>query len=101
MYHMNLKELTVGQPITGYYILRSGKTVTTSEGKSFYCATVLDGSGTMDVRCWQNADNSVDEKTIGEVVYLGDKYEGTTDNLVSKSILDRCGIGYRQITLSD
>lgn len=70
MYHMNLKELTVGQPITGYYILRSGKTVTTSEGKSFYCATVLDGSGTMDVRCWQNADNSVDEKTIGEVVYL-------------------------------
>ena len=38
---------------------------------------------------------------IGEVVYLGDKYEGTTDNLVSKSILDRCGIGYRQITLSD
>ena len=49
MYHMNLKELTVGQPITGYYILRSGKTVTTSEGKSFYCATVLDGSGTMDV----------------------------------------------------
>lgn len=70
MYHMNLKELTVGQPITGYYILRSGKTVTTSEGKTFYCATVLDGSGTMDVRCWQNADNSVDEKTIGEVVYL-------------------------------
>ena len=70
MYHMNLKELTVGQPITGYYVLRSGKTVTTSEGKTFYCATVLDGSGTMDVRCWQNADNSVDEKTIGEVVYL-------------------------------
>lgn len=61
----------MGQPITGYYILRSGKTVTTSEGKPFYCATVLDGSGTLDVRCWQDADNSVDEKTIGEVVYLG------------------------------
>ena len=70
MYHMNLKELTVGQLITGYYILRSRKTVTTSEVKPFYCATVLDGSGTMDVRCWQDADNSVDEKTIGEVVYL-------------------------------
>lgn len=51
----------MGQPITGYYILRSGKTVATSEGKTFYCATVLDGSGTMDVRCWQDADNSVDE----------------------------------------
>ena len=73
MYHMNLKELTVGQLITGYYILRSRKTVTTSEVKPFYCATVLDGSGTMDVRCWQDADNSVDEKTIGEVAYLEGK----------------------------
>ena len=38
---------------------------------------------------------------IGEVVYLGDKYEGTTDNLISKSILDRCGVSYRQISVSD
>ena len=97
MYHMNLKELTVGQPITGYYILRSGKTVTTSEGKTFYCATVLDGSGTMDVRCWQNADNSVDEKTIGEVVYLEDKYDGTVDNQISKHVLDLCGVRWRPI----
>ena len=38
---------------------------------------------------------------IGEVVYLGDKYEGTQDNLISKRILDTCGVSYRQVTLSD
>lgn len=70
MNHIDLKELAVGQQVTGYYILQSGKAGTTSEGAPFYCATVLDGSGTMDLRCWQNANNWVDEKTIGEVVYL-------------------------------
>ena len=36
---------------------------------------------------------------IGEVVYLDDKYCGTQDNLISKSILDRCGVTYRQVKL--
>lgn len=38
---------------------------------------------------------------IGEVVYLGDKYEGTQDNLISKRILDTCGVTYRQVTVAD
>ena len=38
---------------------------------------------------------------IGEVVYLSDKYEGTEDNLISKSILDRCGITYRAVSIDD
>lgn len=36
---------------------------------------------------------------IGEVVYLDDKYCGTEDNLISKNILDRCGVSYRQVQL--
>ena len=36
---------------------------------------------------------------IGEVIYLDDKYDGTTDNIISKRILDICGIKYRRITL--
>lgn len=70
MKHMSLKELVAGQRITGYYILQSGKAGTTSEGAPYYCATMLDGSGTMDLRCWQNANNLVEKKTIGEVIYL-------------------------------
>jgi len=38
---------------------------------------------------------------IGEVVYLSDKYGGTDMNIVSKSILDSCGIKYRQMSLED
>ncbi len=38
---------------------------------------------------------------IGEVVYLDDKYCGTEDNLISRNILDRCGITYRQVKLGD
>ena len=36
---------------------------------------------------------------IGEVVYLDDKYNGTTDNVISKRILDICGVSYRQMSL--
>jgi dCMP deaminase len=37
---------------------------------------------------------------IGEVVYLDDKYYGTTDSRISRQVFDSCGIGYRQIELS-
>lgn len=36
---------------------------------------------------------------IGEVIYLDDKYHDTEDGVVSRSILDRCGIAYRQISI--
>lgn len=38
---------------------------------------------------------------LGEVVYLDDKYNGTTDNLIARRVLDQCGIAYRQIELGD
>ena len=37
---------------------------------------------------------------IGEVVYLDDKYGDTIGGQVSKSVLDRCGVSYRQMTLA-
>lgn len=33
---------------------------------------------------------------IKEIIYLDDKYEGTDSNLMSKKILDTCGILYRK-----
>lgn len=36
---------------------------------------------------------------IGEVVYLDDKYHGTTDNLIARRVFDQCGISYRQVTI--
>lgn len=36
---------------------------------------------------------------IGEVVYLSDKYAGTPDNLISKRVLQSCGVAYRQVSL--
>lgn len=36
---------------------------------------------------------------VGEVVYLDDKYDGTEGNLVAKSVFDRCGVKWRQVTL--
>lgn len=38
---------------------------------------------------------------IGEVVYLGDKYHDTQDAIISRSVLDRCGVSYRQVELSE
>ena len=38
---------------------------------------------------------------IGEVVYLDDKYDGTVGNQISKAVLDRCGVRYRQIVLPE
>ena len=36
---------------------------------------------------------------IREVVYLDDKYAGTVGNAIAKSVLDRCGVAYRQVSL--
>ncbi len=36
---------------------------------------------------------------IREVVYLDDKYANTVGNAIAKSVFDRCGVSYRQITL--
>ena len=38
---------------------------------------------------------------IGEVVYLDDKYADTVGNQISKAVLDRCGVTYRQIVLPE
>ena len=38
---------------------------------------------------------------IGEIVYLDDKYAGTEGNLIARAVLDRCGVSYRQIQMSD
>ena len=38
---------------------------------------------------------------IGEVVYLDDKYADTIGNQISRAVLDRCGVTYRQIRLPD
>ena len=36
---------------------------------------------------------------IREVVYLDDKYAGTTGNAIAKSVFERCGVSYRQVSL--
>lgn len=38
---------------------------------------------------------------IGEVVYLDDKYHDTVGSQVSRAVLDRCGVAYRQIELPE
>jgi dCMP deaminase len=38
---------------------------------------------------------------IREVVYLDDKYAGTEGNAIAKSVLDRCGVKYRQVALPE
>ncbi len=36
---------------------------------------------------------------IREVVYLDDKYANTEGNMISKSVFDRCGVSYRQMSM--
>ncbi len=36
---------------------------------------------------------------VGEVVFLDNKYAGTEGNAISRAVLDRCGVRYRQISL--
>ena len=38
---------------------------------------------------------------IREVVFLDDKYDGTVGNAIAKSVFDRCGVAYRQVTLPE
>ena len=47
----------------------------------------------------QECAKTLAQAGIGEVVYLDDKYDGTEGNLVSKSVLDRCGVKWRRTSL--
>ena len=38
---------------------------------------------------------------IGEVVYLDDKYHGSLGAMISRTVLDSCGVCYRQVMLPD
>ena len=38
---------------------------------------------------------------IGEVVYLDDKYHDTIAAAVARSVLDRCGVTYRQVSVPE
>ena len=38
---------------------------------------------------------------IGEVVYLDDKYHDTDDALISRTVLSRCGVTFRQVVVED
>lgn len=38
---------------------------------------------------------------IKEIIYLSDKYNGTEENLVSKLMLDTCGVKYRQMDFKE
>ncbi len=38
---------------------------------------------------------------IGEVVYLDDKYHDTIGAAVARSVLDRCGVTYRQVSVPE
>ena len=49
----------------------------------------------------QECAKTLAQAGIGEVVYLDDKYNGTEGNLISKAVLDRCGVSYRQIELPE
>jgi dCMP deaminase len=47
----------------------------------------------------QECAKTLAQAGIGEVVYLDDKYDGTEGNLISKSVLERCGVRTRQLRL--
>ena len=47
----------------------------------------------------QECAKTLAQAGIGEVVYLDDKYDGTEGNLISKSVLARCGVRTRRLVL--
>lgn len=49
----------------------------------------------------QECAKTLAQAGIGEVVYLDDKYHDTVGNQVSRAVLDRCGVKYRQIELPE
>ena len=47
----------------------------------------------------QECAKTLAQAGIGEVVYLDDKYGDTVGGQIAKSVLDRCGLRYRQMEL--
>lgn len=47
----------------------------------------------------QECAKTLAQAGIGEIVYLDDKYGDTVGGKIAKSVLDRCDVTYRQMTL--
>ncbi|HQE70526.1 MAG TPA: deaminase, partial [Atopobiaceae bacterium] len=49
----------------------------------------------------QECAKTLAQAGIGEIVYLDDKYGDTVGGKIAKSVLDRCDVAYRQMTLPE
>ena len=60
---------------------------------------VQDGTIYVTLFPCQECAKTLVQAGIGEVVYLDDKYHDTEGAEVSRLVLDRCGVTYRQVSL--
>lgn len=82
----NIDEMKAGDAVEGFYVLKAAAIKTASNGGKFLSGTLMDNSGTIDIKMWDYA-GAVSHADAGQVVKIrGDvsEYRGTPQITVSK-----------------
>lgn len=67
--HINIKDMTEGMNVTGFYVLRDFATQKSKGGKDYIKASISDSSDTVVAMCWDTKGNyNVTHEDIGKVV---------------------------------
>lgn len=79
-YNKQISQMTPGDRVEGFYILKEGQIKTSNSGKPFLSATISDRSGNLDLKAWDYSGPVGAPEDAGKVVKVrGDvtEYRGT------------------------
>ncbi len=66
--HVNIKDLTLGQSLTGFYLVKSKRRATTKAGKNYLDVDLQDATGIINAKVWDDADALDEVFQRGEVI---------------------------------
>lgn len=84
MAHLFIKEMTAGQSLTDFFLVRSRRKRTTRAGKLFLELTLVDRTGSIDAKVWDDAEELWSECARGEVVKVQAQVEQWQDRIQLK-----------------
>ncbi len=72
---ITIKQIQDGQPVKGHFLVKEMSRGETKIGKPYLMLTVMDATGEMAGRVWDNADQLLPECPVGAVISLSGKAE--------------------------
>ena len=79
-YNKQIADMTTGDRVEGFYILKEAYLKVSSNGKPFLSAVIGDKSGTVDIKVWDyNGPVGADPADVGKVIKIRGMYRSSRE----------------------